>query len=225
MKLNYPALVIYVVASAITIISMIIGCDSLTFFVKPIIVPAIFFYYLQRNKYVVNWLFFLAVASSYASDMIVLLEHKNDQVVITLLNMITYLVMLYYVVHDLSIKKIGVQKAVYFVANLLSFLGIVYIMLSLMTEMNSVSLTMYVVYGFIISLLASLAIINQITTHNLKTFYGLVMCICFVTTDVFYVVYNFYMNMIVFLMLNLSAQFISYFYMVKYVTASKKQVN
>jgi hypothetical protein len=218
MKSIYPSVLVYAFASILTIVSTVLKCDSLTFLIKPIIVPAIFYYYMQKNGFKISGLFFLGVSSSYASDMIVLLEHHDDQMVITLLNLFTYVVMLYYVVHDFAFKKMGIQKITYFVGNLISFLCIVYIMLTLISNMTITSLALYVVYGLIISILTSLAVINHLLNHNLKTFYGLLMCICFVTTDVFYVVYNFYMNMIVFLLLNLAAQFLSYFYMMKYMT-------
>ena len=220
MKYKYPSLILYAIASVITIISTILEYDWLTFFVKPIIVPAIFYYYLQRNDLKIEGLFFLGILSSYASDVIVLLNFENHQVIITLLNMFTYVVMLYYVLHDFSVKKIGLQKVIYFVGNLLSFLVVVYIMLTLMSDMTRVSLGIYILYGVIISVLASFAIINHISTHNLKTFYALIMCICFVTTDIFYIVYNFYVGMHVFLLLNLAAQFVSYFYMIHYMTTA-----
>lgn len=207
----------YAFASILTIISTVLSCDSLTFFIKPIIVPAVFYYYMQKNDFRVNWLFFLGVASSYASDMIVLLEHRENQITITLLNLLTYIIMFYFVMHDFTPKKIGLKKTIYFIGNLVSFLGIVYIMLTLISELSAISLVLYIIYGFTISLLMSLAIINHVVSHNLKTFYGLLMCICFVTTDVFYVVYNFYVNMIVFLVLNLAVQFLSYFYMMRYM--------
>lgn len=219
-KSKNPSLVLYAMASVVTIITTVLECDWLTFFVKPIIVPAIFYYYLQRNKYKIQLLFFLAIISSYASDMIVLMTLENSQVMIVLLNMLTYVIMLYYVVHDISVKEMGLQKIIYFAGNLLSFLAIVYIMLTLISNMTTVSLAMNILYGLISSILASLAIINHVSTPNLKTFYSLIMCICFVTTDVFYIVYNFYMKMDVFLLLNLAAQFVSYFYMISYMTTA-----
>lgn len=224
-KSKNPSLVLYAIASVLTIIATFLECDWLIFFAKPIIVPAIFYYYLQQNKYKIQLLFFLGLISSYASDMIVLLTFDNSQVMIMLLNMFTYVIMLYYVIHDISVKEIGLQKVIYFVGNLLSFLAIVYIMLTLISNMTTVSLAMNILFGLISSILASLAVINHVSTPNLKTFYGLIMCICFVTTDVFYIVYNFYMKMHVFLLLNLAAQFVSYFYMISYMTTSSVKEN
>ena len=223
MKSKYPALVLYAVASIVTIITTILDYDWLTFFIKPIIVPAIFYYYLQRNNFKIDVLFFLGLISSYASDVIVLLNLENHQTIITLLNLFTYVIMLYYVIDDFLAKKIGLQKIIYFLGNLLSFLIVVYIMLTLISDISTVSLAMYVIYGLVISVLASLAIINHVSTHNLKTYYGLIMCVCFVTTDVFYIVYNFYVNMHVFLLLNLAAQFVSYYYMINYMIASSSK--
>lgn len=224
MKSKYPSLILYTIASVVTIITTILDCDWLTFFIKPIIVPAIFYYYLQRNDFKIDGLFFLGLLSSYASDVIVLLNLENHQVIITLLNLLTYVIMLYYVVHDFLAKKIGLQKIVCFSGNLLSFLAVVYIMMTLISDISTVTRTIYIVYGFVLSVLASLAIINHVGTHNLRTFYGLIMCVCFVTTDVFYIVYNFYVNMQVFLLLNLAAQFVSYYYMINYmITSSSKE--
>ncbi|MFC4816954.1 MULTISPECIES: hypothetical protein [unclassified Flavobacterium] len=224
MQSKYPSLVLYVITSVIAVISTAIEWEWLTFLIKPIIVPAIFYYYLQRNEFKIEVFFFLGLLSSYASDMIVLLDVENHQVVITLLNMFTYVVMLYYVIHDFSFKNLETQKIVYFFGNLVSFLAVVYIMLTLMSDISTTTLVMYLIYGLVISTLASLAIINHVAAHNLKTFYALIMCICFITTDVFYIVYNFYVNMYVFLLLNLAAQFVSYFYMISYkVTYSTKR--
>ena len=224
MQSKYPSLVLYVITSVIAVISTAIEWEWLTFLIKPIIVPAIFYYYLQRNEFKIELLFVLGLFSSYASDMIVLFDIENQNVVVTLLNMFTNVVMLYYVINDISFKSLEIQRIVYFFGNLVSFLAVVYIMLTLMSNLSTTTLVVYIVYGLLLSILASLAIINHVVSHNLKTFYALIMCICFITTDVFYIVYNFYVNMYVFLLLNLAAQFVSYFYMISYkVTYSTKR--
>lgn len=220
---KYPALLLYLVSSVLAIIGVVEHNESLLLLAKPIIVPAVFYYYLQRIKFSIDWLFFVAIVSSFASDMLVLFKYEDEHIPIALLNMFVYLIFIYFICKDIRFSAEYLKRIAYFVTIISVFLGIVYIMIDLIKGVDSFSINLYVIYGVVLSVLATLSVYNYIFDQNNRSFYALLMCICYVTTDIFYTIYNFYLPMEVFIIVNLIAQFISYYYMVHYITAKKSR--
>lgn len=218
MKPSTPALIAYLIASFFAVVGIVAKNEFLVLLMKPVIVPAIFFYYLQTKKTKVNWLFLIAMLSSFIADMIILFQLENGDIPIVLLNLFMYLIFFYFAIKDLPYKNLTVFSFFYFILIVCCFLGIVYFVLDLMTGLDSFLHYLFAVYGVLLSLLSSVIVFNHIKLLRLKTFYAVIMCICFVTSDIFFAVSNFYLQMDVFVIFNLTVQFASYYYMVKYIT-------
>lgn len=219
MKPSSPAFIVYLIASFFAVIGIALNNDFLVLLSKPIIVPSIFFYYLQIKKTKINWLFTIAVLFSFIADMIILFELQNGDVSVALLNIGMYLIFLYLSVKEFSYKSMTILNFPYFIIIVFAFMSILCIMLDLMTNLDSLLHNLFVFYGIILSLLASVIVFNHLKNFSLRTFYALIMCICFVTSDVFFALYNFYLKMAVFTIFNVTVQFASYYYMIKYFTS------
>lgn len=222
---KYPALFVYFVSSILAIIGFVSRNESLLLIAKPIIVPAIFYYYLQRTRFKLDWLFTIAILSSFISDMFVLFKYEDEHIPIAFLNMFVYLIFLYFLLKDVVFNQEYLKRSLYFVAITAGFLIILYIMLDLIKDVDTFSSHLYVVYGLVLTVLATLSVYTYIFDQNIRSFYALLMCICFITTDIFYTIFNFYLQMQVFIVVNLIAQFVSYYYMVRYITAKKIKKN
>lgn len=223
MKPSTPALIVYLISSFLAVIGIVMRNDFLVLLMKPVIVPSMFFYYLQTKKTKVNWLFLIAMLSSFIADMIILFQLENGDIPIVLLNLIMYLIFFYFAIKDMPYKNLTVFSFVYFSLIICSFLSVLYFVLDLMTGLDSFLHYLFVVYGILLSLLASVIIFNHIKLLRLKTFYAVIMCICFVTSDVFFAISNFYLQMDVFIIFNITVQFASYYYMVKYITCEERK--
>ncbi|MEO8235404.1 MAG: hypothetical protein ABI549_08325 [Flavobacterium sp.] len=220
MKTISPSLILYLIASFFAILALVINNDSLLLIMKPVIAPAIFYYYLQSRSGKINWIFLIILLFNFMSDMIVLFELSIGDITITLLNMISYLMLIYLVIKDFSVKNTSRRKFFYFLLMMVSCLSVLYVVISMMSNLDNLVLNLYIVYGIILCLLTSIVGLNYLNNPNGKTFYAIVMCICFIISDVFFAIYNFYLNLEIFIILNVIAQFASYYYMVKYVTSN-----
>lgn len=227
MKNIKPAIVLYIIAISITILASYFNNDLLLLIVKPIIIPAIFFYYLQLEKFKVNWLFTAALLSDFITDMIVLFQIGDAIYTILFLNTIAYLILGYFVISDLSLRNLGNEKIFYIV---LAFVGnylILYFVLDLIEVSNTILFYAYLIYGLILTTLSSFVGINFFSKNNLKYTYASIMCGCFVLSDAFYALFNYYIKLDAFSILNMITQFASYYYMVKYITSKsiKESIN
>ncbi len=213
----------YLFASIFEVIGIVIRNELITLLMKPMIVPAVFYYYLQVKEGKINWLFLVILLSSFTSDMLVLFELPDGNIPIALLNMFCYLIFIYFAIKDIFLKNLSDIKFFYFALIVIGCFTILYVVLGLMSGLDNFSNNLYVIYGIVLCILASIIGFNHLNQESNKTFYALIMCICFITTDVFYAVYNFYLNLEIFIVLNVTVQFASYYYMVRYITCNPEK--
>lgn len=218
MKTNNPSLFLYLFASIFVVIGIIMGNEPMVFLMKPMIIPAILYYYIQIKKEKTNWFFIIALLSNFSSDMLVLFKLDNGDALIALLNMVSYSMFLYFAIKEISLNNLSNMKFFYFALIVIGCITILYVILGLMSGLDNFYNNLYIVYGVLLCTLSSIIGFNHINKQNEKTFYALIMCICFITSDVFFAIYNFYLNLEVFVVLNVIAQFTSYYYMVRYIT-------
>lgn len=219
MKVNSPAFVLYLIASFFAIVGVASDNEFLVLLSKPVIAPAIFFHYIHIKRTVINWFFFAAIFCSFAADMIVMFQMPEGDVPIAFLNICMYVIFSCFVIQDIEKENINATRFFYFTLIVGAYLAILYIVLDLMESLDSFTFNIFAFYGVILSILAAIIGYNYINRHCGRTFYALIMCICFIISDVFFAIYNFYLKMEIFILFNLIAQFASYFYMVKYFTS------
>lgn len=219
MKVNSPAFVLYLIASFFAIVGVAMDNEFLLLLSKPVIAPAIFFHYIQIKKTAVDWLFFTAIFCSFVADMIVMFQMPEGDIPIAFLNICMYVIFIYFAIQDIEKENVTATRFFYFILIVSAYLAILYIVLDLMTSLDSFTFNIFAFYGVILSVLSAIIGYNYINRHCGRTFYALIMCICFIISDVFFAIYNFYLKMEIFILFNLISQFASYFYMVQYFTS------
>ncbi|WP_300569224.1 lysoplasmalogenase family protein [Flavobacterium sp.] len=219
MKPSSPAFIMYLIASFFAVMGIAMKNDLLVLLMKPIIVPSVFFYYMQVKESKINWLFSIALLLSFAADMIILFDLEDGDIPVALLNIGMYLIFIYFSIKDMPNKNLSVFNFSTFLLIVIAFLIVSYIVLDMMTGLDNFMHNLFLIYGIVLSVLASVIVFNHMKFLNIKTFYAVIMCICFVTSDIFFAIYNFYLKMEVFTIFNVTVQFASYYYMVKYFTS------
>jgi hypothetical protein len=101
---------------------------------------------------------------------------------------------------------------------------ICYSVLNLKLEGLDFSFSLYVVFGIVLSLLSIVVLSNYIKNESYVFVNSMMMCVCFIITDIFFVLYHFYFNLYIFSIISIITQVLSYFFMVKYFIA-KDQIN
>lgn len=220
MKISKVALHLYLYASIITVIAVFFDWKWVEFVAKPIIIPSIFYYYTQVNKNKFSSMLVVLLVLNFASDMISVFDYENKEDIISALNLIANLILIYFFTSDFRIlKNFNKRNLPQLSLSLIGFLIITYFFLTLIPGLNVLKLLYYLIYGIVLSVMATISIQNFITSNSMKSFYAMLVSIAFIFTDTFYVIYNFYLPMKIFLLFNLAIQFGSYFYLVKYFAA------
>jgi len=225
MKPTSPALILYIVASFFAVLAVMLDNDLLMLIAKPIIAPAAFYYYLQVKTTKINWLFAIAFLCSFTSDMIVIFNLEYGDVFISLFNTTMYLLLLYISIKDVLFKSLNFEKLFYSVIVIMVSLFIVGMLLDLMNGIDELLGNLYLVYGIVLALLVSVVSLNYFNKYSKRLFYAVIMCICFLISDISYAIYNFYMDLEIFNIFNVAAQFASYYYMIKYITTKNDTLN
>ncbi|WP_136666856.1 hypothetical protein [Flavobacterium sp. H122] len=218
--------IIYVLSSLIAVFAVLFDFKLIEIIFKPLIVPAVFVYYLYQSDFKLSGTFTSVLILSFASDMISIFDMDKKQLLVILLNLaINMLFLKSYVKDYLKLNTLNTKQIFNALLILLGLLVLVVICLTLIPDLNIDKIIYYLFYGLVLAFMSTVAIYNSIlNNNNLKIFYAVIISTAFIITDVFYVLYNFYLPMKIFLLVNLAVQFVSYFFIVNYFTVSLKKI-
>lgn len=221
MNKSTPALSLYFTASLMCVLSVAFQWDSMIILLfKPMIFPAIYFYYWQESSFRPYLLSSLVLLFFYVGDMIVLIDSQNVVLPIMLLNLSAYLILVYSVGKDL----LGIGKPEISNFMILSFsipviflLGLIYIALSLVFNASDTTyFSLMVLYGVVLAMLSITIITYYILKNNTAGFFILTAVFCLITSDLFHILYNYYEQFHLFTIINVFCQIISFYFIVKY---------
>lgn len=216
-------LITYVLISLGALIGVVFDFKVVEVVFKPVVVPSIFVYYLYRTNFKLSGTFTSILILSFASDMASVFQIEKKQIFILILNLAINILFLKSFLKDyFKLNVVDYKQIINGFFVMASIMVLVVVCLTMMPNLGVSELVNYLLYGFVLSLMSTVAICNTILNDNLKIFYALVLSISFIITDVFYVLYNFYLPMNVFLLVNQIAQFASYFFIVNYFATNLK---
>jgi len=222
MKASTPSLILFFVASVLAIIFRAMDYFSLMLYTKSIIIPSLFIYYFVLNNYRITLTKALIFLLCFMRDVFVLLNIKESAIGSFLCILFVYLLLLKFSLKDFRYLKFNYRDSASIIILVLLIVTICYSVLNLKLEKLNFSFSLYVVFGIVLSLLSVISITNYIKIGSYAFFNLMLMCVCFIITDVFFVIYNFYMNLYVFTLISIITQVLSYFFMVNYFIEKEK---
>lgn len=229
MSKSTPALILYLVSSLIYVLSVVFHWDeSITFLFKPMMMPAILFYYWQECKGNVGIIPVFSLVLFFIGDMLILIEYENLLVPLMLLNLIAYLLIGCYLVKDLlRIKNPEVSLyTVLIVCIVIGFLlSLLYAALRLVFDTSDTNYGLLTIYGITLVLLGIGTVVYYVLKSDSASFYLSITMLCLVLCDLFYVLYNHYAPLSVFININVFSQSVSFYFIVKYFLAREEEQN
>ena len=224
MKANTPSLIFYFLASIFTIIFTVVGPEAYLLYTKSLVVPSIFIYYLTTNNYKIDLIKGGIFLFSFIGDVFILMNYNDSENGSVYSFLIVYVLLIIHLAR--GIKKIKLNKI-----DLLSAISIIIAMvvlsitiLSLPFEKMKTDFSIIIIYSIVLSVLICIAVIKYSTKSNFTFLNLLLMSICFLISDIFYVLDGFYLSLSVFNLIEMSTQVFSYFFMVNYFIASDKSL-
>jgi hypothetical protein len=219
MKASTPSLILFFVASFFAILFKVLEYSSLVLYTKSIIIPSLFIYYLVSNNYRVTFSKALIFLLCFGRDVFILLNSKESAMGAFLCILFVYLILLVISLKDFRGLKFNYKDSVSILILVLILGTICYSVLNLKLEKLDFSFSLYVVFGVVLTLLSVVVLSNYIKNESYVFVNSMMMCVCFIITDIFFVVYKFYFSLYVFSLISVVTQVLAYFFMVKYFMA------
>lgn len=216
---NKPALIMYFIACMVYMLAVVINNSELMLVSKPVIVPAIFFYYLQERKIKLNWAYTLIILLFFTGDMIVLIDSEELFVVVIAVFLLGYLYFLKGLVDDLVTIRLQFINKTHLFALLICVFFLIYLLISIvdvLIENKSENLGLIVLYGIVLVSIGTLASLNYITRPSRYTTFMILASLSFVISDVFYILKKDFLEIAILDYLNNFTQIISYYFLTKY---------
>jgi hypothetical protein len=217
-KVN-SALILYFTAFVLYVIAVLLGSDNLELFSKPIIIPTIYYYYYISVRGRIDYLFSFSVLSFFIGEILHLISREDFNILGLIFLLIPYFIILYFIIQDLFYylkkKKINLNTfSFYIVVMLLVYLF--FNVLMMMFEESSFDFFIYSLYGITLLLMGILTFVMQINYTNRTILYAGMMVACFIVSDLFFVFYKKFPDLIALRMINVIAQELSFFCFICY---------
>lgn len=192
MKVSTPSLILFFITSALAIIFKISGHEALVLLFKSIIVPSLFIYYFISNNYKIStfkgWIFLLL----FARDVFNTLNMKESAMGSFFCILTVYIMLLYLAQKDFKKLTFSSGDSVSTIVLVLGVVTICYSVLNLKLENLELDFYLYVLFGVVLSVLCVITTLNYIKNNRNVFFIAMLMCVSFMITDIFFVLYKFY---------------------------------
>lgn len=218
MKIS-PALILYFVACILFMLAVIMNNSEIMLVSKPMIIPAIFYYYLQETKKKINWSYVVIMIMCFIGDMVVLIDLPNFLATIIVPFLIAYLLFLKGIIDDsVKIRLRFIKKSHLFVLLICVFFLIYLLINSMDILIGNKTDYMWVImfYGIILLFIGAIASLNYIVKPSRYTTFMILTSLSFVISDVFYILKKDFSEIETLNFLNNFTQIISYYFLTKY---------
>ncbi|MFV7236653.1 lysoplasmalogenase family protein [Flavobacterium sp. ZB4R12] len=189
------------------------------------VVPSIFIYYFTTNNYKIDLVKAGIFLFSFIGDVFILMDYNDSETGSVLSFLIVYLLLAIPLISGL--KKIKFDKI-----DILSLLIVIIVMVVLSTTILSLQLekmktdfSIIIIYSIVLSMLICISVVNYVAKGTFAFLNLLLMSVCLLLSDIFYVLNGFYLSLSVFSLIEMTCQVFSYFFMVNYFIANDKWVN
>ncbi|WP_264563886.1 hypothetical protein [Flavobacterium sp. N3904] len=222
MKASTPSLILFFTTSAMVVIFKLLDYDGLVLFGKSIIIPSLFIYYFVSNNYKITFFKGLIFLLLFVRDVFTTLNISESPKGAFFCVLMVYVMLLYLAQKDFEYLKFSYRDSISIFILILGIGSICYSVLNLELENLEMDFSLYVLFGIVLSILSVVSITNYIKIGSYAFFNAMLMCICFIITDIFFVLYKFYFYNYAFMLISIITQFLSYFFMVNYLLEKDK---
>lgn len=219
MKTKTIAYYLYFIACLTALLAIVVDSDLLLLLSKPMIIPAVYFYYLTKTKHVDFW-FTMLMLLNFAGDTVILLKISHPLFVMVPYYL-CYLILIRFITKDIAKTKINPNNVLLSLLVLAGHALMLYLVLDLQTMDGKKFIVPFSIYGATLSLMVTLAVYNYLADKSISGFYMLIGCCCCLVSDVFYVMYNEHFHLPILSYINSAMQFFTYIFLVKYIVNRK----
>lgn len=224
MKASTPALILYIISGLIFFLSAIMGNEYLTLIAKPIIIPAIFFYYWQESKGKINVWFSMVLFLLFVSGVLNLFDDEKIFFYVIVCNLFAYCILLNFALKSIFELKFHLPDKInlsYIILMFLFLSSLLYVSLFLLFDLKFELYFVIIIYGISSVLLSSLSTILYMQQQNQANFFLMMTSFTFIVSDLFYVMYYYYYDFVFFRGISIFSYIVSFYILVNYFLLRK----
>ncbi len=216
MQDSRPSLYAYITTSICVLIFYVLKWENLITVVKPVIVPAIYYYYVQTTKTKINIEFTIAVWLFFIADMIEIVDAAAGIYLIMACSLTSYIIMFRFAILD-NIKLEFSWKS-----SLLSITVVVIIAILSGQIINqthtehTIFFYFFVLYTLIVLSMFGYAILRLISKNDASSKLFILMVATMLVSDFLFASNKYILYYMPRAILSFVAQFTSYYFMVEY---------
>lgn len=221
MAKNNAALYVYIFAGIMFLLSIIFENEEIALVFKPVILPAIFFYYYKEVKGDINNLFVASLFLFFVGDMLYLISLDDFFEIGLMVFLLPYLVVLIFNIRDLLIilkKKDNKKKDITFLFVFVILLGVLFQVLNNIDIHTKTEFVFYLLFGLELVLMGVIASMCYYNSNNRANILMLITVGLFIMSDLFFIMNKNIYSLMIFQVLNGISQTLSYYFYVKYYT-------
>ncbi|MBD3582942.1 lysoplasmalogenase family protein [Flavobacterium selenitireducens] len=221
MKTERPAILLYFAACILAVLATVISSETLLIFSKPIVIPAIFFYYLSIKTVKFNIWYAVFLALTFIGDTIVLLELRNGTMYIMVPYVLSYVLLLRFILADtvaLRFSRSGFAVGIFVFAMIV---GTAFTLIGFFDESQKSLEIPILIYGLILALQAGLSAYHINVSNSNASFFMAMTALFNCVSDIFYVIFMLIVPTPEFLPLDIALQLFSYYFVIKYFVYRK----
>lgn len=221
MQDSQPSLYAFIFTSICVVILFVMELQDLILVVKPVIVPAIFYYYTQTTNRPISVFFTVALALFFMADMAEVFDSSDYIYLIMACGLISYLIMFRFALREkirliFSFKTIVTVFAIFSTSVVLSSNLIISSVIK-----KSEYLFFFIIYAIVIIMMLSYAILRRLSNDASSSKFFLAMALLMFISDLLYTYSNYVTYYKTVVVISLIAQFSSYYFMVEYYNSRK----
>lgn len=221
MKISKIALCTYLFLCVVAIFANTFEWYGLKLVSKSMLIPALFFYYIS-NVQKINFLACAYLFLNFIGDSVGIFNFKDEIQLLMIPFFICNIVMILIMIKRLEKFKMSVFNLLplLIVGLFLGYLWFTIVDVFKFSEGNlQLEVAIYGISLFLITFLAAYKIINNVNTSNL---YLILSVSCVLISDVFYILYNFQAQILIFDMIHFACQVFSYLFFIKFLLLRKE---
>lgn len=221
MQDSQPSLYAFIFTSICVVILVVMELQDLISVVKPVIVPAIFYYYTQTTNRPISVFFTVALSLFFMADMAEVFDSSDHIYLIMACGLISYIIMFRYALREkirliFSFKTIITAFAIFSTSVVLSSNLIIGSAIK-----NSEYLFFFIIYAIVIIVMVSYGIVRRLSNYARSSKFFLAMALLMFISDLLYTYCHYVTYYKIVAVISLIAQFSSYYFMVEYYNSRK----
>lgn len=211
--------ILYFLVALIYIIAALLRNESLELIFKPIFIPILFFYYLEKVKKRISYWVLISLCFFYCGEMLTLIGADEFYLQSLVFFLIPYLIFLNIIGNDF-LKLFKIEK--FSLLNLSVILVACFLVFLLVSVINMLSITnvaesvLIIGYGISLVLMCLISVVFFAIKDCKSSFYALLTVMAFIVSDLFYIFNKKIDSNFVFHFVNLVTQILSYYFYIKF---------